>query len=54
MKTSLKTRELKPLHRAADSRFPLGMDSLKISAGVVAGNEEVQGNVCIQSAQGFL
>ena len=29
--------------------FPLGMDSLKISAGVVAGNEEVQGNVCIQS-----
>merc|ERR1719161_664619 len=25
------------------------MDSLKISAGVVAGNEEVQGNVCIQS-----
>lgn len=29
--------------------FPLGQDSLKISAGVVAGNEEVQGNVCIQS-----
>lgn len=29
--------------------FPLGQDSLKISAGVVAGNEVVSGNVCIQS-----
>lgn len=29
--------------------FPLGQDSLKISKGNVAGNEEVDGNVCIQS-----
>merc|ERR1719454_2143931 len=29
--------------------FPLGMNSLKISSGVVAGNEEVEGLICIQS-----
>jgi S1-C subfamily serine protease len=29
--------------------FPLGMDNLKISSGVVAGNEDVEGLNCIQS-----
>eukprot|EP00927_Polykrikos_kofoidii_P032257 TRINITY_DN2753_c0_g1_i1.p1 TRINITY_DN2753_c0_g1~~TRINITY_DN2753_c0_g1_i1.p1 ORF type:complete len:615 (+),score=88.76 TRINITY_DN2753_c0_g1_i1:74-1918(+) len=29
--------------------FPLGQDSLKISKGNIAGNEEVNGNICIQS-----
>ena len=29
--------------------FPLGMNSLKISSGVVAGNEEVEGLICNQS-----
>eukprot|EP00747_Dinoflagellata_sp_TGD_P211900 gnl/TRDRNA2_/TRDRNA2_85068_c0_seq1.p1 gnl/TRDRNA2_/TRDRNA2_85068_c0~~gnl/TRDRNA2_/TRDRNA2_85068_c0_seq1.p1 ORF type:complete len:604 (+),score=126.42 gnl/TRDRNA2_/TRDRNA2_85068_c0_seq1:170-1981(+) len=29
--------------------FPLGQDSLKISMGNVAGNEDVDGNICIQS-----
>jgi len=29
--------------------FPLGQDSLKISKGNIAGNEEVDGNICIQS-----
>jgi S1-C subfamily serine protease len=29
--------------------FPLGQDSLKISKGNVAGNEDVDGNICIQS-----
>jgi len=29
--------------------FPLGQDSLKISKGNIAGNEEVNGNTCIQS-----
>lgn len=29
--------------------FPLGQDALKISKGNVAGNEEVDGNICIQS-----
>merc|ERR1719446_504243 len=29
--------------------FPLGQDALKISKGNFAGNEEVDGNICIQS-----
>merc|ERR1719276_796268 len=29
--------------------FPLGSDSLKISKGNIAGNEDVDGNICIQS-----
>mmetsp|Transcript_64689 Transcript_64689/g.186034 ORF Transcript_64689/g.186034 Transcript_64689/m.186034 type:complete len:628 (+) Transcript_64689:64-1947(+) len=29
--------------------FPLGQDALKISKGNVAGNEDVNGNICIQS-----
>lgn len=29
--------------------FPLGQDALKISKGNIAGNEEVDGNICIQS-----
>jgi len=29
--------------------FPLGSDSLKISKGNIAGNEDVNGNICIQS-----
>ena len=29
--------------------FPLGQNLLKISKGVVAGNQEVEGNICIQS-----
>eukprot|EP00927_Polykrikos_kofoidii_P032258 TRINITY_DN2753_c0_g2_i1.p1 TRINITY_DN2753_c0_g2~~TRINITY_DN2753_c0_g2_i1.p1 ORF type:complete len:610 (+),score=89.98 TRINITY_DN2753_c0_g2_i1:97-1926(+) len=29
--------------------FPLGQESLKISKGNIAGNEEVNGNICIQS-----
>lgn len=29
--------------------FPLGQDALKISKGNVAGNEDVDGNICIQS-----
>merc|ERR1719261_1190646 len=29
--------------------FPLGQTNLKISAGVIAGNEEVDSNICIQS-----
>lgn len=29
--------------------FPLGQDALKISKGNIAGNEDVNGNICIQS-----
>jgi len=29
--------------------FPLGSDSLKISKGNIAGNEDIDGNICIQS-----
>ena len=29
--------------------FPLGQDLPKISGGVIAGNQEVDGNICIQS-----
>merc|ERR1719473_2342759 len=29
--------------------FPLGQSNLKISNGVIAGNEEVDENICIQS-----
>mmetsp|Transcript_27984 Transcript_27984/g.64589 ORF Transcript_27984/g.64589 Transcript_27984/m.64589 type:complete len:586 (+) Transcript_27984:80-1837(+) len=29
--------------------FPLGQDALKISKGNIAGNEDVDGNICIQS-----
>jgi len=51
--------ELKALHIANDvlpmgedvvaMGFPLGQDALKISKGNFAGNEEVDGNICIQS-----
>lgn len=51
--------ELKALQLASEKRpmgedvvamgFPLGQDALKISKGNVAGNEEVDGNICIQS-----